>query len=725
MSSPNPGLHSGGTDWRGTRQRPQFAVRVEPVTGLDGGYPPAAAGCPVDQMLSLGSGAGNDLVLSGNDVQDFHGLLEPTERGPQLSLVENAAARVNGRVVGGEIGLKPGDSIEIGTSRLVLTLQGRMPRCDWRLLSGDERASVLISQSIHIGSDPDCELRLDEPGVSQRHARLVPMRNTLWVQDLAGAGTLVNDEPIRGAQLLQDGDRLSVGRGAFLISAFPVLETTGADALEQRQPTRSGAHPVESGHVAADAVSATQTRLDRTPVDDAEEDGDTDRAPMLPRTQASERLERRKWAAPSSPHVTDPEGIPRHPDMAPSLRPVSPHQLRRSRRHRSTRRVRPRRVLRVLAMTACVLGAFLLGLLLDRDLVSERVTLLSEQIRTSTPGWLATAIRGTVDDEVTGPGRSNAGSDTGTATGTGNSTSQTGDALTGGQREDIAPLTAGRADDGPATQISFEVSLETIDELRMQLQNDPDDQVLLTHLNEMAELYRLLEQRAAERGDNEAAEQYRTLAARADPGREPIGSTGGSTIEGSTEAGTEALEEAARQREAGAVTTPPGDNAIETLLGALAGASDANGAGGMLNAIVAEQLTEIGQRLAAHDFERADRIVSELANAGLPAAHVADTDDPLAPAQRWHLQIAAAILEADAMLRQVGAGTGANDLRDRFHAALAEDASAILNGELANDVGQILTVAAREARWAARDDEAAELQSLINLLSEPAPGNSS
>jgi pSer/pThr/pTyr-binding forkhead associated (FHA) protein len=66
-----------------------------------------------------------------------------------------------------------------------------------------------------VGRSPTCKVRLVHPSVSRIHCSLVRTPLGLWVIDLLGRkGTLVNGIPVPWA-LLQEGDRLQVGR--FLI----------------------------------------------------------------------------------------------------------------------------------------------------------------------------------------------------------------------------------------------------------------------------------------------------------------------------------------------------------------------------------------------------------------------------------------------------------------------------------------------------------------------------
>jgi hypothetical protein len=63
-----------------------------------------------------------------------------------------------------------------------------------------------------IGRSRDCEIPLDDAGISRRHAELRPQTDGWTIEDLGSTnGVLVNGAPIRGAQPLSAGDRVELG----------------------------------------------------------------------------------------------------------------------------------------------------------------------------------------------------------------------------------------------------------------------------------------------------------------------------------------------------------------------------------------------------------------------------------------------------------------------------------------------------------------------------------
>lgn len=77
-----------------------------------------------------------------------------------------------------------------------------------------------------IGRAADANIRLDDDGVSRRHARVVQHASEVWLEDLESAnGTFVNDDRIVRRQL-HDGDKIQMG-------STTILKFTYGDELEE------------------------------------------------------------------------------------------------------------------------------------------------------------------------------------------------------------------------------------------------------------------------------------------------------------------------------------------------------------------------------------------------------------------------------------------------------------------------------------------------------------
>lgn len=100
-----------------------------------------------------------------------------------------------------------------------------------------------------IGRSPDCQLSLDDPLVSRRHALLTVRADGVTIEDLGSRnGVSVNDAKIEGRRKLSPGDRITIGTQEMAIDGFPdpgPPPSTG-EPLSTRGP-RSFPRPSRSG----------------------------------------------------------------------------------------------------------------------------------------------------------------------------------------------------------------------------------------------------------------------------------------------------------------------------------------------------------------------------------------------------------------------------------------------------------------------------------------------
>ena len=75
-----------------------------------------------------------------------------------------------------------------------------------------ERVLLLVEGENVIGRDPHCNIGIDVPGVSRRHALVVVAGDVVEVEDLGSRnGTFVADTPVTARRSLHDGEMLQVG----------------------------------------------------------------------------------------------------------------------------------------------------------------------------------------------------------------------------------------------------------------------------------------------------------------------------------------------------------------------------------------------------------------------------------------------------------------------------------------------------------------------------------
>lgn len=97
-------------------------------------------------------------------------------------------------------------------------------------LSAQGRRFALPEGELIVGRDSTCEIRLDDPSVSRRHALLTVRGVTVNVEDLQSTnGILINGRRPTGRVLLASGDRIQLGSVDTLLEA--VGSSEGRDTV--------------------------------------------------------------------------------------------------------------------------------------------------------------------------------------------------------------------------------------------------------------------------------------------------------------------------------------------------------------------------------------------------------------------------------------------------------------------------------------------------------------
>ena len=181
--------------------------------------------------LTIGRRPENDIVLVSCHISGFHGRFERQRDNWQYTDLDST----NGSSLGGKriktVLLNDGDVLKLGD------LGGQPALIAFQLVS-PEQASAAIFGSVHIGStsldlktalligrDIQCDLHLDSPVVSRRHARLDQTSQGHVLVDLNSVnGTFVNGERLTRPMVLQMGDLVQIG---------PFTLAYGPDGLQQ------------------------------------------------------------------------------------------------------------------------------------------------------------------------------------------------------------------------------------------------------------------------------------------------------------------------------------------------------------------------------------------------------------------------------------------------------------------------------------------------------------
>lgn len=176
----------------------------------------------------IGSDPHSNIVLNRPGVLPQHCQLHVTPSGVMLDVPHGTTVSVNGRQVDGLIALRPGDSVAFDRVEARLASMesaaavrhqagapGQMPdsanddpgatavrpvvpRYVLRGVSGEAfgRTYPVVGMTA-IGRAPECDLRLDEPGMSRMHARLVPTDDGLLLEDLGSTnGSFINGKRV-------------------------------------------------------------------------------------------------------------------------------------------------------------------------------------------------------------------------------------------------------------------------------------------------------------------------------------------------------------------------------------------------------------------------------------------------------------------------------------------------------------------------------------------------
>jgi len=204
--------------------------------------------------VSLGSGGDSRVRL--DSLADRHAVLANDRRGLWLVIESSeATAHVNARPVSRLALVRPGDLISLGRVQILLRSESEpinspLPPASAALTRDNTRNSAICTERFllrgvggaHFGmSFPLCDpvvvgrgdsagLRLDEPTLGDRHARIELHGDRVVLRDLGvgqGEGTVVNGIPVRNA-LLMAGDQLAWEQNRY------VLEAPGLSAPVQR-----------------------------------------------------------------------------------------------------------------------------------------------------------------------------------------------------------------------------------------------------------------------------------------------------------------------------------------------------------------------------------------------------------------------------------------------------------------------------------------------------------
>jgi len=174
----------------------------------------------------IGSDPDSTIVIDRPGVRPQHCQLQVSATGVMIDVPAGTAVSVNGRPVSGLIALRHGDSLDfdqvharlasmesvtaalhhvsaktVGSANddpSVTAVRSVLPKYVLRGVSGEVFGrNIPLLATTTIGRSQECNLQIDEPGLSRIHARVIPTGDGVQLEDAGSTnGTFINDKRI-------------------------------------------------------------------------------------------------------------------------------------------------------------------------------------------------------------------------------------------------------------------------------------------------------------------------------------------------------------------------------------------------------------------------------------------------------------------------------------------------------------------------------------------------
>ncbi|MFO0951432.1 MAG: FHA domain-containing protein [Isosphaeraceae bacterium] len=206
----------------------------------------------------VGRAPDTDVVVEDRAASARHAYLHLDPRGVYaVDLVTRTGTRIKGtdRPVGW---IRPGDRIEVAGHRIELLrirIGGHVVEpapCSANLLADSDRPNlpgvtlepmragespwVLGSELVFLGWSASCGIQVKDAAVSRTHCALVRSSRGAFLVDLCGRQTWVEDQPVRGAAALHDGDLITLGATQFTARVTPPRTESSGPLLPEVIP---------------------------------------------------------------------------------------------------------------------------------------------------------------------------------------------------------------------------------------------------------------------------------------------------------------------------------------------------------------------------------------------------------------------------------------------------------------------------------------------------------
>lgn len=222
-----------------------------------------------DSEVTIGREPKNSIPVDDKEASRFHCSIKPDDDSYVIQdLKSTNGTFVNGVKISDSQTLKNGDILKIGISEFTFEVQipavaesltmRAIARVVWDE-GGETKMQTIQSEGMTIGRSSDNDLPLIDLDVSRVHCKIVPHKNGFVIVDLDSTnGTFVNDKRVSDKSLLQNGDKLHVGKHEF---HFEILSLEDATMVSD-QPLETIEYsllevPIEKKSILADLVTAT------------------------------------------------------------------------------------------------------------------------------------------------------------------------------------------------------------------------------------------------------------------------------------------------------------------------------------------------------------------------------------------------------------------------------------------------------------------------------------
>ncbi len=162
-----------------------------------------------------GPGTANLYTLHVNPADLADRGLPPSLAQELAASVEELAADRGWRLEGpAAVILQLDDRVSSGSVEVHAEVRPGEPAA-WSFLVGRHRLALRYNRSL-VGRSSACDVNIEDPGVSRRHALIWREAGQAFIQDLDSAnGTLIDGEPIAAPELLPSGTVVSFGPATY------------------------------------------------------------------------------------------------------------------------------------------------------------------------------------------------------------------------------------------------------------------------------------------------------------------------------------------------------------------------------------------------------------------------------------------------------------------------------------------------------------------------------